>query len=246
MPTGRRVGRHDLGAQVGRCAHDALSVRTGEQDAELVGERHQFVLRAADLRRRPRRSRRDVRNAARDALGRARAQQVGVRGGGRADEHEVDRVVRELGDVGDGLDAEHLLALEVGAVHAARVPAREQVVQRHEAELARVGRCPGDQHASWARTGRGTARRWGGAGCGGPLRRHGVPISTRPSTATSEPSGCTISGLMSTLATSGRSAARRPSPTISSTQLLAVDRRLASERAEQLLGREVVDHARRP
>ena len=43
------------------------------------------------------------------------------------------------------------------------------------------------------------------------------PSSTRPSTATSSPDGCTMRGLMSTLATSGRSSASRPRPTSSAT-----------------------------
>ena len=43
------------------------------------------------------------------------------------------------------LDAEHLLTLQVRAVHAARVSAGEQVVQRHESELARVARRAGDE-----------------------------------------------------------------------------------------------------
>ena len=41
---GRRVRRHDLGAQVGRRADHALAVRAGEQDAELVGERDELGL----------------------------------------------------------------------------------------------------------------------------------------------------------------------------------------------------------
>ena len=50
-----------------------------------------------------------------------------------------------------------------------------------------------------------------------------------------------MSGLRSTAATSGRSAARRDRPRSVGAQRGAVDRGLAAERAEQLLGREVVE-----
>ena len=76
--TGRRVRRDDLGAQVGRRRHDALPVGAGEQDAELVGQRHELVLGRAGPPRPPRRSRREVRNAARMPLRGARAQQLEV------------------------------------------------------------------------------------------------------------------------------------------------------------------------
>ena len=55
-PAGRRVRGDDLGAQRGGRADDALTVRTGEQDAELVGERRPAPARRAGPRRRPRRS----------------------------------------------------------------------------------------------------------------------------------------------------------------------------------------------
>ena len=46
------------------------------------------------------------------------------------------------------LDAEHRRALEVGRADLARVPRREDVVQRDEAELARMRRRAGDDHAA--------------------------------------------------------------------------------------------------
>ena len=49
--------------------------------------------------------------------------------------------------VGDGLHAEHLLALQVGAEDPARVARGEQVVQGDEAELAGVRRRAGDDDA---------------------------------------------------------------------------------------------------
>ena len=86
----------------------------------------------------------EVRNAALHALRRAGAQErrVGRRRG--ADEDEVDLPVRQVVDVGDGADAEHLLALQVGAEDTSLVAAGEEVVQRHEPELARVRRGAGD------------------------------------------------------------------------------------------------------
>ena len=50
-----------------------------------------------------------------DALGGAGPEQVGVGRRRRAHEDEVDRAVGQVVDVGDRLDAEHVLALEVRA-----------------------------------------------------------------------------------------------------------------------------------
>ena len=97
-----------------------MAVRAGEQDAEFVGERDEFVLGAlGPLARLAVAGRREERGS--DPLGGAGAEQVGIRRGRRAHEHQVDRAVGQLGDVGHGLNAEHLLALEVGAEHPALV-----------------------------------------------------------------------------------------------------------------------------
>ena len=56
-PAGRRVRRHDLGAQLGRRRHHALTVRPGEHDPELVGERHELVFARRDPLLPPRRIR---------------------------------------------------------------------------------------------------------------------------------------------------------------------------------------------
>ena len=60
------------------------------------------LLRRDALRRRPRRNRRSSRNAARTPRAGARAQQVGVRARGRADEDEIPRTLGQLVDRADG------------------------------------------------------------------------------------------------------------------------------------------------
>ena len=146
-PTGRRVRGDDLGAQLGGRRYHALPVRPGEQDPELVGERDELTLGGATrFARLAVAGRRQERRP--HSLGGAGAEDLGVGGGRRADEHEVDRAVGEIVDVGHGAHAEHLLALQVGAEDAARVPAGEQVVQGDEAELAGVRRGAGDEHTA--------------------------------------------------------------------------------------------------
>ena len=51
-----------------------------------------------------------------------------------------------------------------------------------------------------------------------------------------------MSGFTSTLATSGRSTASRPSPTSRSTSTFTIDLGIATERPEELLRDEIVDH----
>ena len=145
---GRRVGSDDLGAQRCRCADDALAVRAGEEDAEVVGEVDELLL--GPLARRPR-----LGVAGRgherclDPLRRARREQVGVGGRRRAHEHEVSGAVGDLGDVARRCctPSTHL-AVQVGAVDRPGISRRQQVVQRHESELARVRRRPGDDNAA--------------------------------------------------------------------------------------------------
>ena len=148
MRPGRGIRGDDLCAQRDRRADDALAVGAGEQDAEFVGERDEFLLGHP-----PRVARLAVPGGGQegrpDALAGAGAEQIRIGRRRRADEHQVDLAVGQVVDVGDRPDAEHLLTLEVRPVHTARVPAGEQVVQRHEPELARVARCAGHEHPSW-------------------------------------------------------------------------------------------------
>ena len=113
-----------------------LTVRSGEQDPEIVGERHQLALGGATrVARLAVAGRRQERRP--HPLGGAGAEDLGVGGGRRADEHQVDGPVGEVGDVGHRSHAEDFLALQVGAEDAARVPAGEQVVQRRRSRTCR-------------------------------------------------------------------------------------------------------------
>ena len=143
----RRVRGDDLEAHVDRRAHDALPVRPGQEDPEFVGERDQVGLRR-DAGLACLAVARGGEERRLHALGGARPQQVGVGRGGGAHEDEVDLAVGQRLDVGDGVDPEHVLTLEVRAEDLAAVAVGEQVVQRDEAELPRVGGCPGDEHAA--------------------------------------------------------------------------------------------------
>ena len=80
---------------------------------------------------------------------RAGAEQLGVRAGRRADEHEVDGASAGRSSIaGDRVDAEDRPALAVRGVHRARVALAEDVVQRDEAELAGVARRARDDDAA--------------------------------------------------------------------------------------------------
>ena len=146
IAAGRRVGRHDLRAQRRGRGHHALAVGPGDEHPELVGQLHQLGLEAlALLPCLAVAGRREERGA--DALLGAGAEQVGVGRRGRAHEDEVDGVVGQVVDVGDHRDAEHVARLAAPAVDRALVAGGEDVVEAHEAELARVGRHAGDEHA---------------------------------------------------------------------------------------------------
>ena len=132
-----RIWRHDLGAQLDRCAHDTLAVWSGQQDAKFVSERNEvgfglaaFFARLAVAGARQERSL--------HALGGTGTQQCWVCRRRGADENQVDLAVGQLGDIGNSANAEHLFTMKVGAVHAARVTTRKNVVQRDEPKLARV------------------------------------------------------------------------------------------------------------
>src|SRR5579884_973639 len=84
-------------------------------------------------------------NAARTPLG---AQEGGVRGGRRAHEDEVGTARRHVADLAVHRPSENLPAV---AVHGEDLPAvaeAKEVVQRDEAELARVAGGAGDDHAA--------------------------------------------------------------------------------------------------
>ena len=219
---------------VDRRADDALPVRAGEQDAELVGERDQLGLGPpALLARLAVAGRREERGL--DALRRAGPQQVGVGRRRRAHEHEVDLAVGELGDVGDGAATPSTSSpCRLVPKTAPCVAGGEEVVQRHEAELARDGSTRRRPARRAARTGRGTARRSGAVARRPTGRASLVAELDERVDGDRPPVGPTISGLTSTLATSGR--ARRPaapSPTSDGGQRVPVDGGLAAERAEQ-------------
>ena len=165
-----------------------------------------------------------------DPLLGARPEQVGVGGGRGAHEDEVDGVVGQLGDVGHDLDAEHVAGFAARAVDRARVARREDVVEAHEAELARVGRHPRDEHAPRLEQRLEAGR----------VHRHQL-ISTSASTATGRPS-TTMSGLRSALTIDGSAAAASERPTSTSTSAARSTARLAADLTEQPLGGEVVDH----
>ncbi len=73
-----------------------------------------------------------------DPPGGGRTKQVGNRLGGSAYEHEVHLAIGELVQRGEAVDAEHARAVAVGREDLARVATRQDVVQAHESELARV------------------------------------------------------------------------------------------------------------
>ena len=146
-PPGRRVRGDDLRAQTGRGRHEPLTVRAGEQDAELVGERDERVLRRRGRCLPPRRSRRRSRTPRVPHGARTRAAGPGwrpractrtrgpmARPGGR----RRARPSRCRGPA----------AVEIRRADLAGVARRRDVVQRDEPELARVARRPRDDHAA--------------------------------------------------------------------------------------------------
>ena len=88
-----------------------------------------------------------MRNAARTPLAAHLRSRLDVRLRRRAHEHEVGLALRQVVDVGHGVDAEHRRAFEVGGEDVALVAGGEEVVQRDEPELAGVRRRAGDDDA---------------------------------------------------------------------------------------------------
>ena len=224
-----------------RRADDALAVRAGEQDPELVGEGDELGLGPlALLARLAVAGRRQERRL--DALRRARPQQPGVGRRRRAHEDEVDLAVGQLGDVGDGADAEHLLALQVGAEHPALVAGGEEVVQGHEAELAGVRGGAGDEHAAGLEQG---AELLGGR-CRAGGRRRLRHARRRPRRARrrrpAEPSGVDDQRVDVDADDVGALGGDAAEGDERRGEGVAVDRRLAAELVEQALRGELVDH----
>ncbi len=140
-----RVGRDDLGAQAHRRAHQALSVGSGQKDAQLVGQVDQLGLCPTPLG-----ACLAVTRAGEEGrlhpLGGASPQQGGVGTRWSAHEHEVDLTIGQRLDVCDGAHAEHLFSAQVGAEHRTSVAVGEDVVQADEAELPRVAAGAGHQY----------------------------------------------------------------------------------------------------
>ena len=171
-------------------------------------------------------------NAARTPLGGTRLQQRDVGRRWRADEHEVGLAVGHLVDGTHGVDAEHRAALEVRREDAALVSAPRGCCAGRRSRTCRDARRAGDDHASRIEEraellrGEATGQR---------------STSTSASTATGTPS-TTISGLRSTDCDRRVRDRGFGEPEQHVGEALAVDRRLAAERAEQRLTAEVVDH----
>ena len=146
-PPGRWIRRDDLRAELHGSRHHALPVRPGQENAELVGERDEVVLRAhaglAGLA--VARAREKCRAYTPSS---ARAQQVGVGSCRGADEHEIPWTVGQLVDAASRLDTEHRSGFEVRRRDLPAITTGEDVVQRDETELARMGRRAGDDHAA--------------------------------------------------------------------------------------------------
>ena len=138
---------HDLGAQFRGSTDDALAVRSGEENVEFVGQRNDLVFKFATVvpcfavtggRQ----------ESGLHTLGRAVAQEPGVRRSRGADEDKIGEAVRKVSDGRNRLDTEHFLARKIRSAHTALIATRENVVHRDEAELAGMARCSGNEHAA--------------------------------------------------------------------------------------------------
>ena len=162
-------------------------------------------------------------------------EQLGVGAGGRADEDEVERRARRAGRRSRPPSRSPRIVppSRFVAKTSPGVALAEDVVQRDEAELARMARRAGDDDAARVE------QRPELLGASDSAR--GRATSTSASTATGRPS-TTISGLTSTATTSGSASASRLRPSRIVDERVAIDGRLAAERSEQRLGAQVVDH----
>ena len=92
---------------------------SGEQHAELAGERDELLFGPPAFVARFAVARAGEERGADPALGRG-AEQLAVRRRGRAHEHEVPRAVGQLVDAAHGVDAEHRHRFEVGRTDRSR------------------------------------------------------------------------------------------------------------------------------
>ena len=218
-----------------------MAVRSREQDAELVAERHQFGLVGTTLLPRLAVAGGGEERGA-NTLRCTCSEQVEVRPFGGTHDDEVGRAVGQIVDARHGVDAEHGRAVEVRAEDPTGVPVREQVVERDEAELARVRRRTGDHHAAGFEEG---AERCVG-GCrtsAGRCRCRAVVAEFHQRV---DGHGPTVGGdderihvgrhEVGPLRSGGTQAHQHGGDRV------AVHRRFAPERAEQRLRREVVEH----
>ncbi len=110
------VGRDDLGAQPHRGAHQALSVGSGEKDAQLVGQVDELRFGPTPLE-----ACLAVSGAGEEGglhtFGGAGPQQGRIGASRGTHEHEVDLTIGQGLDVGHGAHAEHLFSIQVGAEH---------------------------------------------------------------------------------------------------------------------------------
>src|SRR5207344_2408582 len=126
----------------------ALTVGTGDHQAELAGHRHELALGGpAGLPRLSVARGRDEGGG--DPPSRTCREQFEVGAGGRADEDQVDPGPRgEVVDRGHRFDTEDRPTLAVRGVDLAGIALAEDVVQRDEAELARMARGTGNDDSA--------------------------------------------------------------------------------------------------
>ena len=236
---GRRVRRHDLGAQ----STPAWTPRPGRW-ARPAGCRAPRTGRPASASsagppRRPPRSPAVVRNAARTPFAAAARSRSGLAALGVHTKIRSAAPVGQLLAASAGVDPEHRGAVAVGGEHLAAVAGGQDVVQAHEAELARVGRGPGDHDPAGLEQGPEVLRGLGAVGpCGvthGSPRRelHQGVDGDRPAVVDDE--RVEVDG-HDPWPVVGAGAPRRTGPAGPAPALAAVHRWLAPELPEQRLG----------
>ena len=235
-----------------RRRHDALPVRAGEQDAELVAERDQLGLVGATLLARFAVPGRGEEGGA-DALGGAGPEQRRgwppsgcTRTPGRRRPSGSSSMLRNVST--PSTDAPS----QVGGEHLALVAVGEDVVEGHEPELARMGRRPGhhdplrvEQRSKRSAHPRSVHRDWRlPANLGEQNRASGSLSSTRASTAIglAVDDDERVEVDRDQLRMGDRGVIERHQHVDDG---VAIDRRLAAELAEQRLRGEIVEHLAR-